>query len=147
MYERKCIVCGKEYRYCSHCNEFNPNEKWRYLYCGSECKEIYSVCEDFINTKKPEVDAKVAQKKLANLNTEKVINKGVKTNIEEIFSVSEDENNVVKTATKNTRKRNKKSKPIVNKEIITIENTTLDNPISEDVEEIIVSEDVINNVD
>ena len=39
-YERHCMMCGKLYEYCSHCNDFNPNEMWKYLYHDEKCQSI-----------------------------------------------------------------------------------------------------------
>lgn len=39
-HERNCMMCGTEYKYCSHCDEYNSNETWRYLYHDENCKAI-----------------------------------------------------------------------------------------------------------
>lgn len=37
-HERKCSICGKEYRYCPKCKEFDHMEKWHIEYCSEQCK-------------------------------------------------------------------------------------------------------------
>lgn len=50
-HERNCIVCRKEYKYCSHCDKYPKNELWRYLYCSEDCKEIYGIYEEYKENK------------------------------------------------------------------------------------------------
>ena len=45
-HEKKCIVCGKEYKYCSHCSQYNSDETWRYLYCSENCRKIFHIFSD-----------------------------------------------------------------------------------------------------
>lgn len=42
-HERKCLMCGKSYRYCSHCNDFDPTETWKYLYHDKKCMDIANI--------------------------------------------------------------------------------------------------------
>lgn len=37
---KKCIICGTKYRYCSNCGDKAPMEYWRNVYCSVDCKEI-----------------------------------------------------------------------------------------------------------
>ena len=45
--ERLCLMCGKRYRYCSNCRDFNQKETWRYLYHDEKCKEISNIWYDY----------------------------------------------------------------------------------------------------
>ena len=38
--KRICMMCGEEYEFCSHCNDFDPFESWKYLYHDEKCREI-----------------------------------------------------------------------------------------------------------
>ena len=42
-HERKCMMCGTEYQYCSHCNDFDPSESWKYLYHDKKCMAIANI--------------------------------------------------------------------------------------------------------
>ena len=42
-YERHCLCCGKTYTYCSHCNDFDPTESWKYLYHDKNCMAIANI--------------------------------------------------------------------------------------------------------
>lgn len=35
---KKCIICGEQYRYCVNCRDSRPYEYWRNIYCSEECK-------------------------------------------------------------------------------------------------------------
>lgn len=42
-YERHCLCCGRVYEYCSHCNDFDPTESWKYLYHDKNCMAIANI--------------------------------------------------------------------------------------------------------
>ena len=42
-HERNCTVCGKQYRYCPRCKEFDYMEKWHTEYCSEQCKNVSSI--------------------------------------------------------------------------------------------------------
>ena len=47
---RKCIVCGKEYKFCGHCSDqYRKNETWRNIYCSERCMNIFNVISMFVN--------------------------------------------------------------------------------------------------
>ena len=37
---RTCMMCGAQYKFCSHCNDFDPSESWKYLYHDQKCKDL-----------------------------------------------------------------------------------------------------------
>lgn len=42
--DRKCIVCGKEYKFCHNCgNDDRKDETWRNIFCSEDCKNIYNI--------------------------------------------------------------------------------------------------------
>lgn len=42
--DRKCIVCGKEYKFCHNCgNDDRKDETWRNIFCSENCKNIYNI--------------------------------------------------------------------------------------------------------
>lgn len=46
-YERKCILCGKTYKYCPHCRDYDSLPKWMTMFDRSECKEIFDAVSEF----------------------------------------------------------------------------------------------------
>lgn len=44
---RKCIVCGKTYEFCPHCNKDN-NIRWMAEYCSQDCKQAFDICSRFV---------------------------------------------------------------------------------------------------
>jgi len=46
-YERKCVVCGKEYEYCPHCARFKHLPVWMLAYCSDDCKETYMAINQY----------------------------------------------------------------------------------------------------
>lgn len=44
---RKCIICGTRYSYCPHCSEDTNKPTWMAIFCGENCKDIYTTLDDF----------------------------------------------------------------------------------------------------
>lgn len=44
---RKCIICGTRYSYCPHCSEDANKPTWMAIFCGENCKDIYTTLDDF----------------------------------------------------------------------------------------------------
>lgn len=42
----KCVICGKEYKYCHDCNH-TELESWKSSFCSENCREIYRICAGF----------------------------------------------------------------------------------------------------
>ena len=42
-YERTCMMCGENYKYCSHCHDFDPTETWKYLFHDKDCLAISKI--------------------------------------------------------------------------------------------------------
>lgn len=40
-HERKCTICGKEYRYCPRCDEFKSMPTWMLEFDSENCRKIY----------------------------------------------------------------------------------------------------------
>lgn len=69
-HERICVVCGKQYRYCRRCKEFEHLPTWMFSYCSEQCKETYMTLNKF---EFGHIDAKTAIEEL-NSNKVKVAN-------------------------------------------------------------------------
>lgn len=41
---KKCVICGTEYEYCSSCSEKKHLPTWKNSFCSENCKIIYDTC-------------------------------------------------------------------------------------------------------
>ncbi len=55
---KKCITCGKEYRYCPTCKGIDYSEAWKNIYCSRNCQEIFNIATGFANHKLTADEAK-----------------------------------------------------------------------------------------
>lgn len=44
---RKCICCGKEYRYCGNCAQDRYKPTYFALYCSENCHDAFSAANEF----------------------------------------------------------------------------------------------------
>lgn len=56
---RKCIICGTRYSYCPHCSEDANKPTWMAIFCGENCKDIYTTLDDFRDGRMSKEDAQV----------------------------------------------------------------------------------------
>ena len=105
---RVCIICGKEYRYCSACGEDAGKPTWYFIFDGQNCHDIYEVCTQY---RDGEIDAKVAYEKISKLDISNIKNfaEATRIQIEEILAKGKDTNSVAeKVKTDNIKTFNKK---------------------------------------
>ena len=105
---RVCIICGKEYRYCSACGEDAVKPTWYFIFDGQNCHDIYEVCTQY---RDGEIDAKVAYEKISKLDISNIKNfaESTRIQIEEILAKGKDVNSVAeKVKTDNIKTFNKK---------------------------------------
>lgn len=44
---RECVICGKEYYYCSgDCKDINK-PRWMTLFCGQNCHDLFEILNDY----------------------------------------------------------------------------------------------------
>lgn len=68
---RKCILCGKEYKFCSNCSDQHlKDETWRNIYCSENCKNIFNILSMNANGHVNDASAKdmLSKLDLTNLN-------------------------------------------------------------------------------
>ena len=105
---RVCIICAKEYRYCSACGEDAGKPTWYFIFDGQNCHDIYEVCTQY---RDGEIDAKVAYEKISKLDISNIKNfaESTRIQIEEILAKGKDVNSVAeKVKTDNIKTFNKK---------------------------------------
>lgn len=105
---RVCIICGKEYHYCSACGEDAGKPTWYFIFDGQNCHDIYDVCTQY---RDGEIDAKVAYEKISKLDISNIKNfaEATRIQIEEILEKGKDAKSVVdKVKTNNTKNEIKK---------------------------------------
>ena len=105
---RVCIICGKEYRYCSACGEDAGKPTWYFIFDGQNCHDIYEVCTQY---RDGEIDARAAYEKISKLDISNIKNfaESTRIQIEEILAKGKDVNSVAeKVKTDNIKTFNKK---------------------------------------
>ena len=45
---KKCIVCGKVYTFCTGCREFDKYPRWMAIFHNENCKELYDIANDYL---------------------------------------------------------------------------------------------------
>lgn len=85
--DRKCIICGKKYKYCIPCGNGSPNETWRYIYCSEDCRQLFNIASDWTANKLSAIEAKI---KLDGINIPPLNNlqSSLRKNLDEIYSES-----------------------------------------------------------
>ena len=105
---RVCIICGKEYRYCSACGEDAGKPTWYFIFDGQNCHDIYEVCTQY---RDGEIDAKVAYEKISKLDISNIKDfyEATRIQIEEIIANGKESKTIVdKVKANNTKNENKK---------------------------------------
>ena len=41
-YNKKCILCGTEYKYCNGCRDYDDKPSWYNIYCSENCRTIFN---------------------------------------------------------------------------------------------------------
>ena len=109
--ERICLVCGRSYQYCGHCQGNKKIETWRNNYCSEDCRKIFNTCSNFEGRA---ISGEDAYKILieTNVNLENV-SSSVKNSVDKIMKYkpekkSETEKEVQNLTHKPRRRRMKK---------------------------------------
>ena len=59
---RKCLCCGKEYKYCFNCDGGNIKFGWKNNYCSENCRKIFNITASYYAK---EINADAARKSFA----------------------------------------------------------------------------------
>lgn len=45
--ERICFCCGKKYKYCNTCGDYDPDKTWMFLVHDEKCLDVYNVWQQY----------------------------------------------------------------------------------------------------
>ena len=62
--KRKCIICGKEYKYCPTCSEDADKPTWYFICCCETCHEINDILSQHTAGRITSADAKAKLEKI-----------------------------------------------------------------------------------
>ena len=113
-HERNCTVCGKQYKYCPRCSQYDGMEKWHIEYCSEQCKNTYSTINKYIFKHIDKDDARTLLEG-NGINKDSDILPKWKVFIEEIFK-TEKKGPVKQTAKPKAKRSTRKKKDIVNED-------------------------------
>ena len=65
-YKKICLLCKKDYEYCSGCSKFKHLPTYMNIFCGENCKTIYEVMNNY---ESGSIDIDTAKKQLDELDT------------------------------------------------------------------------------
>ena len=96
---RVCIICGKEYRYCSACGEDAGKPTWYFIFDGQNCHDIYEICTQYRDKK---IDVKKAYELISKLDLSNIEDfvEVTKNQIKEIIRLNEEATNVKESVEK-----------------------------------------------
>lgn len=122
-HERSCTVCGKQYKYCPKCSQYDNMEKWHIEYCSEQCKNTYSTINKYAFKHINKEEAKMLLEG-NNINVKSDLLPKWKEIVEEILKtdkkikIEKEENKVdAKPVVKTPAKRStRKKKDIVNED-------------------------------
>ena len=58
--DRKCYLCGENYKYCPTCSDDKMKPYWMSDFHSEACKDIFEICTNFNLGKMPKHEAKAA---------------------------------------------------------------------------------------
>ena len=107
-HERNCTVCGRQYKYCPKCSQYDGMEKWHVEYCSEQCKNTYSIINKYAFKHITEDEAKMLLKG-NGITKDSILLPRWKESVKEILKTEEKE--VVKQETKMATTQVEVSKP------------------------------------
>lgn len=85
-YNRTCILCGKEYKFCSNCKEESHQPAWKNIYCSENCRSIFNTAVAYADKS---IDIKEAKKRIDHCDLSEIENfkEDIKKLVFEIIAV------------------------------------------------------------
>lgn len=126
-HERNCTVCGRQYKYCPKCSQYDGMEKWHVEYCSEQCKNTYSIVNKYAFKHITKDEAKmllegnnITKKSDLLPRYKEVVEEILKTEEKKVVveeSIKTDSKASTKTVVKSTTKKSiRKKKSIVNED-------------------------------
>ena len=108
-FNRICILCGKEYKYCNDCREYDDQPAWKNIYCSENCRTLFNTAVDF---KQNNISLQDAYKNIKNcdLSNKSKMRKDIIDIIDEI--IEEYENNKEKVVVEFVEQKNVEPKEV-----------------------------------
>ena len=89
--ERVCMMCGRHYKFCKHCREYEHEPGWKYLYHDEKCKAIGDLWYAYRGNEISKAEAKKAMSTFKpNIDDVLKYTTIAANEIREIFDVKED---------------------------------------------------------
>ena len=107
-HERNCTVCGRQYKYCPKCSQYDGMEKWHVEYCSEQCRNTYSIINKYAFKHITKDEAKMLLEG-NNITKDSILLPRWKESVKEILKTEEKE--VVKQETKMATTQVEVSKP------------------------------------
>lgn len=83
---RKCICCGKEYKYCGNCSAYDNLPKWMSIYHDANCREIFIVTSDYLAGDISKEEA-IDRLDKCDLSNKASFHEKIKATIDELYGV------------------------------------------------------------
>lgn len=85
---KKCMVCGREYKYCYSCPSSLNNPSWMMLFDKKECREIFNILS-MESQKKITKEEAIEKLNQYDLSSKDSFNEKVKNHIDKVLKVEE----------------------------------------------------------
>ena len=117
-YNRKCILCGTTYKYCSTCREYADQPVWKNVYCCENCRTIFNTLVEYKSDAISKEDAANILKS-CDLTKKDSFRTDLRVIVEEILAEesTEQPKPEVKVETKTTEKQDEKDTKKSNEEV------------------------------
>lgn len=113
---KKCILCGNTYTYCSRCEEFDHLPRWMEIYCSDNCRTIFNTLTEYNanNITAKEAAEKIKDCDMSNVDHFHEFNKNLIEEIQKENSknIPFEENEVVESTSENEEIEIETRKPV-----------------------------------
>ena len=83
---KKCIVCGKKYKYCGHCDNNQKMNRLKLNYCSENCRDLFKVVMGYVGKS---ITIKEAKDKISQINLNINMTDQIKEKVTTILSYEE----------------------------------------------------------
>lgn len=90
-FNRICIVCGKQYKYCPDCGDYSDQPTWRDTYDTDNCHKIFQIMTDYLSF--DIYDKPSAKRRIQELDTSVITNEKLKREVNELLNDDQEQSN------------------------------------------------------